>query len=69
MNALTTVRSVNKTDAMTLMSTFGTISGLLKATPNALSLCPGFGMQKAQRLHKALHESFLRTSDPSPSKN
>ncbi|XP_043284713.1 DNA excision repair protein ERCC-1 isoform X2 [Venturia canescens] len=65
-SALTTVRSVNKTDAMTLMSTYGTIEGLLKATPNALSLCPGFGLQKAQRLHKVLHEPFLRETPLRP---
>jgi hypothetical protein len=24
------------------------------------ALCPGFGPQKAQRLHKVLHENFKR---------
>lgn len=61
-NALTSIRSVNKTDAMTLLTTFGTLSGILKATPTSLSLCPGFGSQKAQRLYKVLHETFLRES-------
>ncbi|KAL7306743.1 hypothetical protein TKK_0001112 [Trichogramma kaykai] len=61
-NALTSVRSVNKTDAMTLLSTFGTFEAIVKAPLDALSLCPGFGTQKAQRLHKALHEPFLRSS-------
>ncbi|XP_057331636.1 DNA excision repair protein ERCC-1 [Microplitis mediator] len=59
-SALTTVRSVNKTDAMTLLRNFGTVADILKATPEALALCPGFGIQKAKRLHKVLHESFLR---------
>lgn len=60
-NALTTVRSVNKTDATTLLSTFGTLKEIVNAPVNTLALCPGFGFQKAQRLHKVLHEPFLRT--------
>lgn len=60
-NALTTVRSINRTDATTLLSTFGTLKELIKTPSNALALCPGVGLQKAQRLHKVLHEPFLRT--------
>lgn len=62
-NALTTVKSINKTDATTLLTTFGTLANIVKAQPNTLALCPGFGMHKAQKLHKVLHESFLRTSN------
>ncbi|XP_015524524.2 DNA excision repair protein ERCC-1 isoform X1 [Neodiprion pinetum] len=61
-NALTSVRSVNKTDAMTLLSTFGSVEKVVKASSEALGLCPGFGLQKAIRLHKTLHEPFLRDS-------
>ncbi|XP_032678866.1 DNA excision repair protein ERCC-1 [Odontomachus brunneus] len=60
-SALTTVRSVNKTDAMTLLSTFSTLDNIVRAQPNTLALCPGFGLHKAQKLYKALHEPFLRT--------
>ncbi|XP_015116501.1 DNA excision repair protein ERCC-1 [Diachasma alloeum] len=66
MNALTTIRSVNKTDAMILMRTFGSFEALLKATPTAICLCPGFGAQKAQRLYNVLHEPFLYSA---PSKD
>lgn len=59
--ALTTVRSVNKTDAMTLLSTFGTLDDIVRAQPHTLALCPGFGLHKAEKLYKALHEPFLRT--------
>lgn len=59
-NALTTVRSINRTDATTLLSTFGTLSELIAAPSSTLALCPGVGLQKAQRLHKVLHEPFLR---------
>ncbi|XP_017882907.1 DNA excision repair protein ERCC-1 [Ceratina calcarata] len=58
-NALTTIRSVNKTDVVTLLSTFGTLKEIIKAGPNKLALCPGIGLQKAERIHKTLHESFL----------
>ncbi|CAD1476783.1 unnamed protein product, partial [Heterotrigona itama] len=57
-NALTTIRSVNKTDATTLLSTFGTLSELIEAPPNTLALCPGIGIRKAERIHKTLHEQF-----------
>ena len=62
MNALTTIRSVNKTDATTLLSTFGTLSDLVQTPSNVLALCPGVGIQKAERIHKTLHEQFLRPS-------
>ena len=58
--ALTSVRSVNKTDAATLLSAFGTLEHIVAASIEDLSMCPGFGPQKAQRLHKVLNESFIR---------
>ncbi|KAL0114274.1 hypothetical protein PUN28_011512 [Cardiocondyla obscurior] len=64
-NALTAVKSINKTDATTLLTTFGTLSDIVRAQPNTLALCPGFGLHKAQKLHKVLHESFLRSSKSS----
>lgn len=59
-DTLTTVKSVNKTDCMTLLSTFGSFEEIVKATKEDLSLCPGFGPQKAQRLYDVLHESFVK---------
>ncbi|XP_043248042.1 DNA excision repair protein ERCC-1 [Colletes gigas] len=60
-SALTAIRSVNKTDATTLLSTFGTLSELLKTKPNTLALCSGIGLQKAERIYNTLHEQFLRS--------
>ncbi|XP_077266052.1 DNA excision repair protein Ercc1 [Temnothorax americanus] len=60
-NALTTVKSINKTDATTLLTTFDTLADIVRAHPNTLALCPGFGLHKAQKLHRILHGSFLRT--------
>ncbi|TRY72393.1 hypothetical protein TCAL_08443 [Tigriopus californicus] len=58
--ALTSVKSVNKSDAATLLNAFGTLENMTRASIEDLSLCPGFGPQKAQRLHKVLNESFRR---------
>lgn len=60
-NALTTVRSINKTDATTLLSTFGSLGKIIKASQDSLALCPGLGPQKASRLYKALHQPFLKS--------
>jgi len=57
-DALTSIKSINKTDAGTLISVFGSLQGIVEASMEELTLCPGFGPQKAQRLYKALHESF-----------
>ena len=59
-DALTSVKSVNKTDAVTLLTTFGSLENIVKASIEDLTLCPGFGPQKAQRLYKVLHQTFKR---------
>ncbi len=59
-DALTSVKSVNKTDAVTLISVFGSLNKIVDASIEDLTLCPGFGPQKAQRLHKVLHQTFQR---------
>ncbi len=58
--ALTSIKSVNKTDATTLLSAFGTLEKIAAASLEELSLCPGFGPQKAQKLHKVLNQTFKR---------
>ena len=57
-DALTSIKSVNKTDAATLISVFGTLEGIVNASIEELTLCPGFGPVKAQKLRKALNEYF-----------
>ncbi|XP_075437698.1 DNA excision repair protein ERCC-1 isoform X2 [Ascaphus truei] len=61
-DCLTTVKSVNKTDSCTLLTTFGTLGDLAHASREDLSLCPGLGPQKAKRLFDTLHEPFLKSS-------
>jgi len=60
MEALTTVKSVSKTDASTLLGVFGSLENILEANIEDLSSCPGFGPHKASRLHKVLQENFKR---------
>lgn len=54
------MRSINRTDAMTLMSTFGSLEKIAEATEEELSFCPGMGPQKAAKLHKVLHQNFKK---------
>ncbi|KAJ1664905.1 ssDNA endonuclease and repair protein rad10 [Coemansia sp. RSA 1813] len=61
-NALTSVRSVNKTDVLTLASNFGSFEGMAKASADELTLCPGIGDLKAQRLFKAMNDLFVQNS-------
>ncbi|XP_065520478.1 DNA excision repair protein ERCC-1 [Lathamus discolor] len=60
-DCLTSIRAVNRTDALSLLSTFGSLAALVAATKEDLSLCPGVGPQKAKRLFDVLHEPFLQT--------
>ncbi|KAJ8371434.1 hypothetical protein AAFF_G00310670 [Aldrovandia affinis] len=59
-DCLTTVKSVNKTDAMTLLSTFSSLEGIINASKEEITLCPGMGPQKARRLHDVLHQPFIK---------
>lgn len=44
--AVTSIRSVNKTDALTLMRNFDSFADIANADKASLQLCPGFGAQK-----------------------
>ncbi|CAN0554653.1 unnamed protein product, partial [Ectocarpus sp. 12 AP-2014] len=54
------VRSVNKSDVLTLASNFGSLEAVCDATAGELSLCPGLGEKKVARIHEALHEPLVR---------
>ncbi|XP_072542446.1 DNA excision repair protein ERCC-1 [Salminus brasiliensis] len=60
-DCLTTVKSINKTDAITLLSTFSSLEGIINASKEELVLCPGLGPQKARRLYDVLHQPFLKS--------
>jgi ERCC4-type nuclease len=45
---------------MTLLNVFGSLESVIGASIEDLTLCPGFGPHKAQRLHKVLHQTVKR---------
>jgi DNA excision repair protein ERCC-1 len=55
---ITVPRSVNKTDAITLVSNFGTIRTAVNAQPEDISLIAGWGDKKVKRWHSAVREPF-----------
>ncbi|KAJ1294817.1 hypothetical protein BS78_01G175200 [Paspalum vaginatum] len=60
--ALTSVRHVNKTDVVTLGTSFGSLSQIMNASMEELARCPGIGERKVKRLHDTFHEPFKRVS-------
>ena len=65
-DALSTVRSVNKSDAATLASNFGTLRALALASREELALCPGLGGKKVERIFSALHAPFRSAAPARP---
>lgn len=60
-DCLTVVRSVNKTDVATLLHTFGSVAGCMRASMEDLAMCPSFGAKKVRRLYDSFHESLAAT--------
>ncbi|CAD7089906.1 unnamed protein product [Hermetia illucens] len=58
-SALTNIKPVNKTDAVTLLQNFGSLEKIINSTEDRLSLCTGLGPRKAKKLHKTLQEPFM----------
>ncbi|CAF0978959.1 unnamed protein product [Adineta ricciae] len=56
----TQVKSVNKTDAQTLLHAFGSVDAMINASNEQLCVCPGLGALKAQRLYQAFNQPFKR---------
>lgn len=52
------VRSVTKTDASQLLSTFSTLKNVFNASMDDLRLVPGIGDKKVKRLFDAFHKPF-----------
>ncbi|KAM6289235.1 DNA excision repair protein ERCC-1 [Aegotheles albertisi] len=59
-DCITSVKAVNRTDVLSLLSTFGSLAAVVGASREDLSLCPGVGPQKARRLFEVLHEPFRK---------
>ena len=55
---ITTPRSINKTDAASLISNYGTLKAAVNAQPEELALIPGWGEKKVKDWCSAVRETF-----------
>ena len=55
---VTTPRNINKTDAASLVSNFGTLRAAINAEPEELALIPGWGEKKVKSWYTTLREPF-----------
>ncbi|KIW67767.1 hypothetical protein PV04_06997 [Phialophora macrospora] len=55
---VTTPRSINKTDAASLIMNFGSLRAAVNAQPEELALVPGFGEKKVKDWYSTLREPF-----------
>ncbi|KAF0442096.1 DNA repair protein rad10 [Gigaspora margarita] len=63
-HCLTQIRSVNKTDVVTLSSSFGSLKRIMNASSDELAMCPGLGEQKIKRIKEAFEQPFLTHKNP-----
>ncbi|QSS63798.1 hypothetical protein I7I51_00858 [Histoplasma capsulatum] len=55
---ITTPRSINKSDAASLISTFGSLQAAVNAKAEQISTVPGWGEKKVQQWHDAVRDDF-----------
>ncbi|KAL5363955.1 restriction endonuclease type II-like protein [Aspergillus floccosus] len=55
---VTTPRSINKSDAASLISTFGSLQNAVNAQPEQISAVPGWGEKKVRKWCNAVREDF-----------
>ncbi|XP_019529987.3 DNA excision repair protein ERCC-1 [Aedes albopictus] len=60
-SALTAIKPINKTDAMTLIQHSGTLANMIDSSEEKLSQCPGLGPRKAKKLYKVFNENFMKS--------
>ncbi|XP_010485952.1 PREDICTED: DNA excision repair protein ERCC-1 isoform X1 [Camelina sativa] len=65
-HSLTSIRHVNKSDVVTLGSTFGSLTHIMDASMEDLARCPGIGERKVKRLYDTFHEPFKRATPSYP---
>lgn len=64
---VTAPRSINKSDAASLISTFGSLQNAVNAQPEQISAVPGWGEKKVQQWCNAVREDFrVETSKRAP---
>ena len=57
-HCLTTIRSVNKSDVTALITTFGSLAGILNASIEQLALVPGLGHKKVRQAQAKAEEMW-----------
>ena len=57
-DVLTTIRGISKTDAVTLITAFGSIAAIAEASESELMLLPGFGETKTRKVREAFTQAF-----------
>lgn len=67
-DALSSNKSINRTDATSLVGLFDTFERISKLSPEEMAICPGVGILKAQRLHNLLHKKMVRGGSSSQKK-
>lgn len=58
--ALVTIKPINKSDAMALIDKFKTLEGILQASEHQIASLPGIGERKAKKLYNTLHAKFCK---------
>ncbi|XP_023026487.2 DNA excision repair protein Ercc1 [Leptinotarsa decemlineata] len=58
--ALTSIKPINKSDAMALIDKYKTLKGILQASEFQIAEMPGFGTRKAKKLYSTLHTKFCK---------
>jgi DNA excision repair protein ERCC-1 len=54
------VKSINRTNAQTLLHAFCSLKSILNATNEQVCVCPGLESSKAQRLYQSFNQPFKR---------
>lgn len=54
----TQIRSVNKVDAVSLVTTFGSVRAAINASPDEVLMISGWGQRKVERFEKAVKDGF-----------
>lgn len=60
MSVLTSIKGINRTDALSLASHFGSLAALLTASMEQLASVPGVGPKKVRRLYETFHEPLTK---------
>ncbi|MEW5317184.1 MAG: hypothetical protein WDW38_008509 [Sanguina aurantia] len=64
--ALTSLRGINKTDSVTLGTSFGSLADIFRGGQKEFSACPGLGPTKVRRLMEAFNEPFRKVLRTQP---